>query len=534
MKIKIIAFYGIALGILFGISSLVLATTDAEQIAQLKAETKTLEKQLLVMQRKLDKLQHAQKSSVTKVSSPVKTKQKVKVPTDNTEVAPIIITDHDKYVLLKAEEANKILTAIRYAHGLAVVVSPFLGARDIYDNADLIVNLPSLNTDLHLLEQKQRLDEYAAQHHEIIPDRPMLDVSGGIEAQAFTNKFLRYSNTPANPIRNTDIDLTRAELDLVASVAEWGTGEMIINYESLQSTASALPTSESRVTNSRLKIDRAFITIGNLLKCPVYSTIGQIYVPFGIYNNAYVTDPLTKTLGRIKERVASLAFSKNGFYGSVYAFQGDSYTNRDGFAIDNWGANLGYKINPVGGFNTEVGIGFVDNIADSEGLQAAIFGDQPGTPDSEQLRTRVPAVDAYLSFNYKPLTILGEYLTATHPFSSLDMSYNNHGAKPSAMDAEAIYNFDLFSFNTNIAVGYGHSWQTLAMELPQQSVFAVFSTSLWKYTIESLEFRHNINFPFNDVASFGSPTTMLFPSGNFSAFGARNVNQVTFQVGLYF
>jgi hypothetical protein len=428
---------------------------------------------------------------------------------------------------LQHDEITKLLIATRYAHGLAVVNSPFLGQRDVYDVNDLIVNLPTMNLDLNLLEQRQRLDNYAIQHHEVLPDRPLIDLSGAIETQAFYDDNFCVNNSCTS---NTDIDLSRVELDVVAEVGTWATGALLLSYENAAPLITSSPTPGSRVTNSRIKIDRAFITIGNLSRSPIYFTMGQMYVPFGMYATGMISDPLTKLLGRTKERMAQLAFSKYGIYGAVYGAHGDSFVDNKN-TIDLWGANLGYKTSFMEGFNTEFGVGYINNLADSVGLQTSIFGMHPGY---EQLQHRVPAVNAHASLNLNPFTLLAEYIGAVQSFDIKDMSFNNSGALPQAVAFEGIYRFNISDQAFSLALGYDRTWESLAARFPEQSFLGTLSTSFWRYTIESLEYRHSINYSHSDIASFGSTQKNNFQMVTVLPQNSRNENVITLQIGVYF
>jgi hypothetical protein len=462
-----------------------------------------------------------QKSDSNNVSEKAQIKKK-KLASEKAET-------QQNVTIYSHEEMQKLLTMVRYGHGLVVVASPFLGERgNVFATKDLIVNLPSVNTDLQLLEQRRKLDNYAKEHGELPIDRPLVDISGSIEAQGL------YIDGYSRQGSQLDIDLTRAELDTVAEAGSWATGDIILNFEKNLPFSKASSTPAVRVSNSRFKVDRAFLTIGNLNKTPFYLTLGQVYVPFGRYSSVMVTNPITKTLGRTKERIAQIGFSKSGFFGALYGFQGDSYVDNK-HTIDQWGVNLGYKTGPIYGLKTSVGAGYIANLADTQSLQSSVFAIKsgfPSKPDSEKIKHRVPGLDFNLTLDLDPFRIITEYISAARSFDPSDISFNGEGAKPSAIDIEGVYTFSINDKKYTAGIGYDQSWDSLAVGLPEQSYFAVLSTSIWTSTIASLEYRHNVNYNFSDFASFSSGPN--FHKVTIPPQNSRNQNVITLQFGLYF
>ena len=153
-----------------------------------------------------------------------------------------------------------------------------------------MVNQPYVNEDLNLLQQRKQIYNYLQQHGHAFSDTPVVNLSGKIESQIFhTNHFNNFQNNSA-----TDIDLTGIELDTEILVNQWVTGLIAFVYDNTPPTDM----SPRRIDNSRVLLERGFLTIGNLAKFPLYATMGQFYVPFGQYSSAMISDPFTKILGR--------------------------------------------------------------------------------------------------------------------------------------------------------------------------------------------------------------------------------------------
>ena len=408
-----------------------------------------------------------------------------------------------------------------YITGSPIVTAPFLGERSAFDASDLIISYPSIGTDLLLLQQRQKIYNVYQQSGLPLPTDPIVDLSGGVEAQVLGQK-------PYSGAKTTDADLTRAEIDVGANINTWATGYMAIVYDDLPPADGVGP----RVSNSNIYLDKGFITIGNLSRTPFYSTIGQIYVPFGRYSSYMLTSPLTKDLGRLQERAVVLGYDQN--YGttelsaSTFAFNGDSYTSNPN-KIDNPGADIQYKFNGDS-WNWSLGASYINNIADSLGMQAngatTGFGGFGETGGNEQLQHAIPAYDLRGSVGFGHFSLLGEYVNTFHEFSQQDLTFNNHGAQPSALDVEAAYNFPVFDKPSSIAVGYGMSKEALALLIPQKRYITAFNISVWKDTVETIEYRHDMNYGGSTATGSGNTVTT-------SGLG-NSSDTVTLQIGVYF
>ena len=394
--------------------------------------------------------------------------------------------------------------------------SPYVGLRATYDDSALLTNLPSIDTDLRLLEQRRDIVRYMSSQNIAIPDRPIVALSGAIEGEASFGRDYTGGG-------KSYIDLSRAELDLLGQINPWITTAIFICYDDTASSSGAV------VTNSKVYLDSAFITLGDLEVSPWYGTIGQLYVPFGQYYNYMVTTPLIKDLARTRERAIELGYRHNGINAAVYGYKGDTYVSDHSNEINDWGVNLSYDFNWKS-IDISIGGGYINNIAESEGMMDngdTTDGHFDGFYSHQQLHHFVPAVDLNGWFQYKDYTLVMEYINVTRDFDRADLSFNGKGASPRALDVEINYGFNFIDKISTIALGYGRTWDALALNLSKHSAFVNFSIALVKFTVESIEFRHDWNYGKNDTASGGG-------GGDYSPVGARTRNAVTAQVGVYF
>ena len=431
---------------------------------------------------------------------------------------------------LEVSAQKKVEEASIYSQALPVFTSPYLGIRSAFDASDLIVNVSTMNEDLRFLEEQQKLNIRHREQHLPPLDRPLVELSGEVVGQAFWEEAYRGSSTD-------DITLTDARFDVFSRVSPWAMGYISTNFDN-SSLDSRLEGSGFRLGNSRIFLKRAFLTIGNLDVSPVYFTLGQMYVPFGRYSTSTVSTPVTLALGQTNTRAALLGLSYEGFYGSVYGFRGDSDVGHTG-KINQWGFNAGYRYT-CDLITIEVGGGAIANIADSAGIQLTghhaenEFSGFGESHETEHLVHRVPGYDLHMEIDYGKFGIDTEYIAATRHFAFEDMFFNSHGAKPSAFHIEANYRFDICERPTSVALAYEHTTQALGLRLPKDSLIGTFNTSIWKNTIQSLEYRYDNNYRSSDISggqALDEDDAVIVAPG---PVGGGHRNFVVAQIGVYF
>jgi hypothetical protein len=147
-----------------------------------------------------------------------------------------------------------------------------------------------------------------------------ITISGAIEVE--TN----YVDGPDD--NSSDITLATAEFGIEAAVAEGITANLLFLFEE---DATDPP-----------ELDEGFINI-QLGETPFSVTTGQFYLPFGTFESALLSDPLTLELGETRESALQLNYEQAHFHGAVFLFNGSAEESGDEEKIDSYGASAGFS-----------------------------------------------------------------------------------------------------------------------------------------------------------------------------------------------
>ncbi len=415
----------------------------------------------------------------------------------------------------------------RFHHSVTVTTSPFLGLRSAYDASDVLNQLSSVNEDFTLLRKRSQLEHILDEEGAPIV-RPIIALSGGVAGQVFSQGGFNSRSTDG-------ISLSSSELDMEAIVGNWASAFMSLDYDNT-------PVSQgNRAPRGEIYLRRGFVTIGDLFKSPFYVTIGEMYAPFGQFSSAMVSSPLTLSLARIRATVALTGYYNKGL--NIIAFGYDGFQTSGGAPIfKQGGARIGYA-HLFGNVQFAGSVSYVSNIADSEGMQAnglSLLVSPSGTitnfagfainPGGNHLAHNVPGIDGNAKLGIGDFTVIGEYVGAITTFNPADLTFNGSGAQPQALHTELDYSTHWWHKPVVLGIAYGHSWDALPLNLPENSFTGVFNISLWKNTIQAIEYRHDIDY--SSSATSSGAGVMPVPPNNRGTGGTRN--SVLAQIGVYF
>jgi len=294
-----------------------------------------------------------------------------------------------------------------------------------------------------------------------------VELSGLVEIEAFKSKDY-------NDDDSSDINLATVEIGLDAKISDWTMAHLLLLYEEGEE-------------DDHLLVDEGTITIGNAEKFPLYLTAGKMYLPFGFYESAMVSDPLTLELGEINDSALQVGFTSSGFYGSVYGFNGDINETGKDDEVNSWGVNAGYAYEAEG-FALDVGMDWINNIGDTDGIGDYLEDRDPTLVVPSEIDDYVDGLALHAVFDLGQFRLIGEYVAALDEFEPADIDFDNQGAEPEAMAFEVGYTTELFSRETVFALGYQNTEEALALGLPEDRYLAAVSIGIFDRTTLSFEY----------------------------------------------
>lgn len=510
----------------------------AENDQQLLQEIQRLQQQTQLMQAQLNKLQkklisHQAVRKHNRVKVPVRKPVISAAPNSRTR-SQVKDHYHSTHVSVHAPETNPesigfyptALIAdnrvVTYIAGTPVVSSPYLGDRPAFDGSDYIVNISSINRDIRLMQQRRRLYRAYQSIGYPVPHMPIIALSGKSEP-------VGVINSPFRGNASADITLGSSELDVAAALNQNVEAYISIAYD------AGPPEIGPRIDNSAFNLNMGFVNIGNLDNSPYYFTAGQVYVPFGRYSSSMISSPLTLNLARTKTRPFILGYKSQentGPFAAAYIYRSDTTLGRSGVSGVNLGYNYEYS-NVLG----EIGASYISSIADAAGMQntsatvGTTFGGFGSFTNGNEAVRKTPALDVHGNIGYDRYNLAAEWVGTTQRFRPQDLSFNGRGAKPQALQTELGVTFKAFDRPSSIGLGYQWSKDALALNLPHHRFVGVFNISIWKDTVESLEYKHDIDYNIYQFANGAAPVGGV----NATSFGTgRSADTVSAQIGVYF
>lgn len=530
--------------------STAIAATNNQQLQQ---EIQRLQQQTTALQSQLAKLNQqmgsqnttpVQNNTVAKKSRPTNAAKNAVPKPAPTAVVPAAALQpqmqisprfHTSSVMVHAPDADPeaaefyptALVAdshvLTYIAGTPVVSSPYLGSRPAFDGSDYIVNISSINRDIRLMQQRRSLERAYNKIGYPIPQKPILALSGKAEPIGTIGR------TYFKKIQG-DWNLGSSELDVAAIL-----NDKVEAYLGMAYDATPPSVGGQRVSNSSIDLNMGFVNIGDLDESPFYFTAGQLFVPFGRFSTSMVSATLPMRLARIKARPVILGYKSQkdtGPFAAVYGYRGDTTLGSTGVG----GINLGFIAN-VFKATSEIGVSFVSSMNDATGLQytgsvpGTTFGGFSSVTNGSENVYKKPGMGAHASTSFDRYNITTEWVSSVGTFNPADLSFNGRGAQPQALQLEAGVTFMTFDRPSSLAGSFQWTKDALALNLPKERISAVFNISVWKDTVESLEFRHDINYSANQFANGANAPGFV----NVNTTGSNGyADMLLAQIGVYF
>jgi hypothetical protein len=185
-------------------------------------------------------------------------------------------------------------------------------------------------------------------------------------------------------------------------------------------------------------LDSASVTIGTE-EAKLNYTVGLIFVPFGNFATGMLSDPLTLELGETSETALQIGYKATSMDIDFYLFPG---------SVSAAGSNLGYGLNlGKNSKTTQMGIGYISNIGDSNSMQEQIDINAGGT-----VAAGVAGLNIYFVNENDKAFFVFEYLMALATFQAGEVGAS--AVSPTTMNIEYGRKTKLMGKDSKIAIGY--------------------------------------------------------------------------------
>lgn len=316
-----------------------------------------------------------------------------------------------------------------------------------------------------------------------------ITLSGALEAEAGYEK-IDIKDDAADDETSSDLVLATASLGVEARINDNISGTAILLWE--------------EDDTEPIDLDEGYILVEGGDSTPLYLKTGKIYVPFGNFESNMVSDPLTLELGETRESALELGINAGGFYGAIYAFNGDIDIEGDDDVIDNFGVNAGFALENDN-MSFDIGAGWVNNIYDSDGMSGML---EDSIAEAEEngfiasLKERVPGMSAHAILSTGPFTLIGEYTAMlddttavladieTGTLDALGLGNESKADGLKAWNLEAGYGFELAGREAVLGVAY-QGVSNAEEALPEKRYLGVIGVGVTENTSLALEYRHD-------------------------------------------
>lgn len=248
--------------------------------------------------------------------------------------------------------------------------------------------------------------------------------------------------------------------------------------------------------------DEGTFTLGNTEEFPLYLSGGKWPLPFGSgsFDTAMSSDPLTKSLGELKEAALLVGGTYEGATLEGYFYNGDTQRGGEGDQIDQFGINLGYGTE-ISGVTFNVAGGYLNNMADTDGLTSGLGA------NTTALNDYVGGVEIHGDVAYQGFEARGGYMTAAESFQTGELAFNGQGAKPVAWFVEGAYTMPIMGKDTTFAATVQGTKEALALGLPELRVGGAVTVGIVEHFAVTAEYLHDEDYGTSDGGTGNSGHT---------------------------
>ncbi len=268
---------------------------------------------------------------------------------------------------------------------------------------------------------------------------------------------------------SSDIVLATVELGFEAKLSDKVEGHVLFLYEE---------------DDTPFDVDEGTITLTAPYGFSL--TVGKMYVPFGMFNSHFISDPMTLEIGETNETALLFTYGNDTYDISFGTFNGDTREAGDDNRIDDYVASL--NVNAAEGVS--FGVSYISDIADSDAdwAGAGLIDSDPADSDLI-ISDTVAGYHAYLSAAKGPISIEAEYLAAADDFKAADVLGG------SALDTDrklSAFNLEVaFSVNEALEVAVKLEGSEDIDDLPEDKYGVTVSYGLYEGTTVAAEYMNS-------------------------------------------
>lgn len=212
-------------------------------------------------------------------------------------------------------------------------------------------------------------------------------------------------------------------------------------------------------------------------------TGGKFYIPFGVFNSHFISDPLVLELGETNESAVQLSYGNDFFEASIGIFNGHLEEAGSDDVLEDWFASI--AVTPLEGF--EIGAYYTSDLSDSDLMTDTVFD------GVSEIGTTIGGFGGYLSASLGLVTLEAEYIGAAESFDVADIALMPEpiGDKPRAFNVE-------LALSVNDKLEVVAKWEgsrDFTTLLPEVQYGVAASYGLYENVTVALEYLHG---EFND------------------------------------
>lgn len=294
---------------------------------------------------------------------------------------------------------------------------------------------------------------------------PKVEIGGVVEVELSSGK-------DETGTKSSDLALATVELGISAEINDRVSGNLVVLHEDDDT--------------ENFVIDEGTITITGGEGSNWSVTAGRMYIPFGNFETNMVSDPLTLEIAETQEAAIRFDFSAGDINAAVYAFNGDAdetATNPD--VIDDFGISISYAND-----NLDVGVDFINNVAETDGLWGVVDGVIGGSPSL--VTEQAQGIAFHAIYKTGSFTVIAEMVSA-------DKLVDANNAEPKATNFEVAYDLG----NGTVALGF-QSTDDLGGTLPESKTMLAYSTTIAKDVSLAVEYADAEDYPTTATPTAGT------------------------------